>query len=182
MQILLILTAVLAAVSAAPELYDGCGTDKGCFGIPENCVDDGNCEVFASYTANDDGTYAFELFADGEDAAAGWIGVGFSNDPIMGSDGAQLCTAADGVRTFNLIGYPKGAKLREGDPSEGISNVGVSEDGADTLYCSFDRVAAIDQTDLSGEYHLQLARGPLKDDGNPGRHAVRAVTEEKVGF
>lgn len=46
-------------------IYDGCGTDKLCFGIPNQCYLNRNCDMLATVYDNN-GNFEFELLGKGE--------------------------------------------------------------------------------------------------------------------
>lgn len=46
-------------------IYEGCGDTKVCYGIPENCVEQRNCDIFGGVTDNF-GNFEFELLGLGK--------------------------------------------------------------------------------------------------------------------
>lgn len=48
------------AVTVADPIYNGCGVNKTCFGIPNNCVASLNCQAFMSMAPNGD-KYLYEM-------------------------------------------------------------------------------------------------------------------------
>lgn len=46
-------------------IYDGCNNTKVCYGLPDNCVEQRNCNIFGGVTYNN-GEFDFELLSNRE--------------------------------------------------------------------------------------------------------------------
>lgn len=44
------------------EIYEGCGDIKLCYGIPEGCITERNCDIFGAVT-HESGNFEFELLS-----------------------------------------------------------------------------------------------------------------------
>lgn len=44
------------------DIYDGCGDVKLCFGLPSNCLDTRNCDLFGA-VIHESGIFRFEMFS-----------------------------------------------------------------------------------------------------------------------
>lgn len=47
------------------KFYDDCGVKKTCFGVPDNCVKQKNCEYLGSFRVDGE-KHSFELKSPGE--------------------------------------------------------------------------------------------------------------------
>lgn len=54
-------TTTTTTQSPEDPIYDGCGTRKLCFGIPNLCFNTRNCRMLATVFYNDDEEFEFEL-------------------------------------------------------------------------------------------------------------------------
>ena len=89
---LLILTILVTSSSALTRFYDSCGIDKGCFGTPNNCIENGNCQIAFSYRKVSEELLEFQLISDdihGDE----YIAVGLSQDQLMRNDAVIACTS-----------------------------------------------------------------------------------------
>ncbi|XP_018024226.1 putative ferric-chelate reductase 1 homolog isoform X1 [Hyalella azteca] len=175
----------IAGSSAAP-MYVGCNSNKGCFGVPLNCVASSNCKVLFTYTKSDGG-YHFEIMGDftgnqGNVYAAG----GLSFDEFMGDDSVVACVLNNGV-VDAVMTYNQGKDnvfLKE--PHYGLTDITTSFlDGV--LLCRYTRAARLvvgsNTYDLdNGTFHLQVAHGPLDQDGTLDYHAARLASAQATSL
>ncbi|XP_026481553.1 putative ferric-chelate reductase 1 homolog [Ctenocephalides felis] len=142
--------------------YNGCGSQKTCFGQPEGCVTTKDCKLVMACTVRGE-KYQFELKATGN---PGYAAVALSDDSKMGDDSVMECVHQNGaVKAFMSWTMPR--------PNLGVTREGVDQsyitlsngtfiDG--TLYCKFNREARSvvrDRTfDLrKNPYHVLIAAG-----------------------
>ena len=188
--ILVLLAFSAVAIRADDAVYEGCGTTKGCYGVPANCVATKDCSLLGTWAQASDDLWDFELFGSFAGAGGSYLALGLSDDGKMGDDSAMVCTQAAGVRQYWTRALPKGVMPVE-DASNGISNVGIASLDPDSLYCSFSRDAQTTivnpyvgsnwEFDLAGEdWFVLLAMGPVSEDGEPKRHSARIATEEAI--
>ena len=80
--------------------YNQCQT-KLCFGLPEDCVEQNNCDYLLSATQNDEGNTEFEIQADVGTTSLGrnlnkYWSIGLSTDDKMGDDSVTDCVLNNG--------------------------------------------------------------------------------------
>ena len=85
--------AVASCASAANVDVTGCGTTKGCLGMPVGCEAQGNCLVMASYMKNAAANTKLDMEIQSAFMVAGeYAAVGISKDGDMGEDLVYVCT------------------------------------------------------------------------------------------
>ncbi|KAK9877469.1 hypothetical protein WA026_018577 [Henosepilachna vigintioctopunctata] len=72
--------------------YTGCTVNKLCFGAPDGCTRTKSCKAVVAISVAGD-KFDFELKAT---KGAGWVGVGLSEDEIMGDDSVVECAKNSG--------------------------------------------------------------------------------------
>ena len=70
-------TAKPKVIGLEHEFYDGCTTDKVCFGVPQGCVTTGTCHTVVSYELSND-KYLFKMIGYPVGGAGGYIALGLS--------------------------------------------------------------------------------------------------------
>jgi hypothetical protein len=62
-------TTTTTTTTQGPDdpIYDGCGTTKLCFGVPNLCASTRSCRMLATVLFND-GNFEFELLGQGKEA------------------------------------------------------------------------------------------------------------------
>ncbi|KAI8423800.1 hypothetical protein MSG28_012811 [Choristoneura fumiferana] len=86
-------------------IYQGCADTKLCYGVPENCIQTGNCKaIVAIFVAGD--KYTFEIQGTGNPK---YVAAALSMDNKMGDDSAMECVRSDNgrVNLFTSWTYPK---------------------------------------------------------------------------
>ena len=155
--------------------YHGCSNTTGCFGIPENCIELKNCEVFVSYEVIPSGDVAFKM--EGTAESFQYLALGLSeNNGLMGDDSVVFCYNA-GHQIYSGMAWTFGQKTTTNlaDPSYGLKNL-TSTHSNGILSCFFTRskITNIDipgtsksvEFDLSLPYYLQIAKGPIDTSRN----------------
>ena len=112
--------------------YSGCGTDKGCFGLVDGCVENRDCEAVFSYRGVSADVYEFQVSGP----AAGYVAMGLNKmTDKMAYGVAFVCHVVDGseaqVNMYNMNAQNvDGVKLnKEEDPSYGILNSNYTSQG-----------------------------------------------------
>ena len=117
-----------------------------------------------------------------------WIGVGFSQDNMMGFDNVVLCK--NSPRDTSALHYFTQGHIAPGlldsrNPGVGISNAQVSKNNQHFL-CSFNRDKFVPNTenyyDLSKRLHLLAATGPLSNDGDIFQHDFKMSSDSPIDF
>ncbi|XP_045158667.2 putative ferric-chelate reductase 1 homolog [Mercenaria mercenaria] len=154
----------------------GCGSTKGCYRVPEDCLEI-ECEYI--FTWQDKGSYmVFEMSALTDGFNDRYFAVGFSDDIYMGKDMVFECvhnSTSEKVEVFQSYNQENDNKnIRLTKPKSGIKfEEGSYNSGR--LRCRFHktkRVVEAEDFDLTeGTYHLLMARGP-SSNGHLKRHGL----------
>jgi len=192
---LLITVALLAAghVASAQDIYEGCGVDKECLGydydLAENeCLETKNCHLVISYTSSED-TAFFEMLHSDEEAAEGYVAIGFSHDQAMGDEAVVMATAAGFTSRWN-----NPLPVHDSIETEDIGVVGglvQVEDGK--LYAAFELPLSFvvvnpndgseEAEDLRAEEHYILCScGGLDPAGEPIKHELARYSENLISL
>ncbi|XP_047539509.1 putative ferric-chelate reductase 1 homolog isoform X1 [Vanessa atalanta] len=166
-----------ATPTSLDVIYQGCEDTKLCFGIPQNCIPNGNCKVIvAIFVAGD--TYTFEIQGINNPK---YVATGLSLDNKMGDDSAMECVRNDNgrINLFTSWTYPKVEPyVRRSDSPQDIVQLLESSMIDGKLYCKFkrDTVSTVKgQTfDLANNmYNLMVLAGDsMKDADRVGFHNV----------
>ncbi|XP_045455053.1 putative ferric-chelate reductase 1 homolog [Melitaea cinxia] len=158
-------------------IYQGCEDTKLCFGVPQNCIPNGNCKaIVAVFVAGD--IYTFEI--QGTDNPQ-YVAAGLSMDSKMGEDSAVECVRNDNGRItiHTSWTYPKVEPyVRRSDSPQDIVQLLESSNIEGKLYCKFrrDTVSVVrGQTfDLANNKYflMALAGSSMKDANRVGFHDV----------
>ncbi|XP_045507072.1 putative ferric-chelate reductase 1 homolog [Colias croceus] len=156
-------------------IYQGCADTKLCFGVPQNCIQTGNCKaILAIFVAGD--TYTFEI--QGTDNPK-YVAAGLSADNKMGDDSAMECVRNDNgrINLFTSWTYPKEEPyVKRSDSPQEIVQLLESSTIDGKLYCKFRRdvvsVVKGQTFDLAKDtYNLMvLAGSSMKDSDRVGFH------------
>ena len=161
--------------NTANSIYDDCGQTKGCFGSPNDCVDDKNCDIIVTYTKvtssrEDSGDkYKFEVGGKvGQDYSA----VGLSLDDAMGLDSVMACVNSQSKQEVQMYWNPGGhsASVPLDDITFGLTDITTNMED-DFYTCTFYRETITNITIPGGDstsvfnldttkYYLLLAYGP----------------------
>lgn len=155
-------------------IYQGCADTKLCFGVPQNCVQNGNCKaILAIFVAGD--SYTFEV--QGTDNPK-YVAAGLSMDNKMGDDSAMECVNDNGrIKLFASWTYPKAEPyVSRFDSPQDIVQLLESSAIDGKLYCKFKRntVSTVKRQvfDLANKkYNLMVVAGDsMKDADRVGFH------------
>eukprot|EP00094_Tigriopus_californicus_P009690 TCALIF_09341-PA protein Name:"Similar to CG8399 Putative ferric-chelate reductase 1 homolog (Drosophila melanogaster)" AED:0.04 eAED:0.07 QI:0/0/0/0.66/1/1/3/0/663 len=84
---------------AAKLNQNECGSNKGCFGMPANCEEAGNCKVMLTYAPAADNNFRLEL--QGRSIGSGdYMSCGLSLDDSMGGDLVLACLGGTSLKAF----------------------------------------------------------------------------------
>jgi len=177
------------------EIYEDCFQSKGCFGYPEKCELDKNCDMIVTY-AKDGKRFKFQI---GGKSANDYIALGLSDDKNMGDDSVMACIKDPNTGKINVSMYwntanPYGSN-QLADPYFGLTDIsGSLTDGFYT--CAFHREAVTNipipslragssnktYFDLdNNQYFLLLALGPVSSSsGKILKHTATSVTAHSV--
>lgn len=169
----------------------GCGSIKGCYRIPEGCVEE-ECEYI--FTWREIGRkMRFEMSAVTDGFNDRYVAVGLSADTYMGNDIVFECVhnssnfKVEVFQSFNL----ENENYRFLKPKMEISFEEGSYSGG-RIRCRFERLTSINDEEYSTyplsatPYHILIARGPAFN-GNIMRHGMEvghfpAVSPDPVYF
>ncbi|XP_063371982.1 putative ferric-chelate reductase 1 homolog isoform X1 [Cydia amplana] len=158
-------------------IYQGCADTKLCYGVPQNCLNAGNCKaVVAIFVAGD--KYTFEI--QGTDNPK-YVAAALSMDNKMGDDSAMECVRNDNGRVslFTSWTYPKAEPyVRRSDSPQDIVQLLESSVIDGKLYCKFTRDVeskVMGQTFnlATTKYNLMVVSGDsMKDADRVGFHSL----------
>ncbi|XP_038063220.1 DOMON domain-containing protein FRRS1L-like [Patiria miniata] len=152
-------------------------------------VHSGFCDYAAEWSVNED-TDEITLAFRGR--SNGWVAVGFSGDQAMAGDDVLMCIAdppgaganSTGARFEHRYNYGYSNLPAE---AEGITvNSASFTDGI--LQCSVTRDLTVFNSshmtfDLSSDWFMLFAQGPISSSGQPVRHSVYpAITDMKASL
>ncbi len=175
---------------SADDFYQGCnGDEKGCFGFPDGCLDQQECEVAVSYMGNEDGTYDFAL----RGPLVEYLAVGFSSDSSMGDDSVVVCSFyEEAYRVQSYYNLP-GEKYSEPLEDDTLGLSGQSTGSRQNYYeCTFTRDAYMEVPvpgtndivpyDLDQEeYYILLVYGNLESStGHILEHADEDASSQPI--
>ncbi|KAH6941307.1 hypothetical protein HPB50_016080 [Hyalomma asiaticum] len=164
---------------------NGCGVTKGCFGLPDGCIPQGDCEVMVSYIAEEDG-YHFELTGPA-DKDQMYIAAGISETNKM-----ELTSVIECLRMADKT------SIRESWNSQGTTNNVMQQttegitfgshgvtDGV--LKCAWVRKAvttvnAVTFDLAKTKYFVLAAKGQLVPPDTKIYHEKRAASKETLSF
>ncbi|KAJ6643374.1 putative ferric-chelate reductase 1 like, partial [Pseudolycoriella hygida] len=170
-----------------PPVYDGCGTEKTCFGFPDNCLEEQSCRAVVTAAFVNE-KYVFELQSSVNGTR--YVAFGLSKDEFMGSDSVIECIAEGGnITAHTSWNTPRTTfeNTRQGVQQYIITLLNSSyTDG--TLYCKVERQAVttvIEKTfDLDNDhFYYMVAIGSIVRENSVGMHNLgRDVSSEPLRF
>ncbi|XP_037920288.1 putative ferric-chelate reductase 1 homolog isoform X2 [Hermetia illucens] len=160
-------------------IYEGCGSVKTCFGLPDNCVNDQSCRIITAVTVKGD---RFEFEVQSGFGQPGYVAVGLSTDNKMGDDSIIECVPQGGkVNAFTswTSGNPNYGDSREGI-NQNIIRLLASSHKDGVIYCKVERDPV---TEVKGRtfdlikqrYHLLLAAGAEVRENGVGYHTLGRI-------
>ena len=178
------------------NIFDGCGDNKGCFGLTDNCVANKSCETIMTYIGTDENTYHIEMRTKGQSYVAGGFGTVQDMGPAVVIACAQQTDYKTDSNIPNIAMYYNRGKVTPDlltNSTLAISNPNITDvDGV--LSCSFDIEAKkpisdpknnsnVFDMDLNkNSYYLLLAIGPLASNGQVGYHTNKIVSQKKYNM
>ena len=98
--------------------YEGCGENKGCFGLEANCVEEQTCSSMVQYQIVDD-KVKIKLLQK-TDSTSRYVAVGFSEDSQMGGDFVVYCPTSDGATAKTSWNEPAPKKSNKGNVESSV--------------------------------------------------------------
>lgn len=170
------------------QFYFDCFKTKGCFGFPEGCAEQKNCEMAFSYSGVSETEYFVEIMTTHPEE---YVAVAFSEDEFMGDDSALVCTTEKNTIERNWNKYHNSRVLE--NPQLDISEPFVSEtDGIllctatiqsrSTIASPFEDGTTSITLDLNEiSYFIQMAKGPYVDNAVQ-KHTNQTVSTDKLNL
>ncbi|KAK7790342.1 hypothetical protein R5R35_006853 [Gryllus longicercus] len=173
---------------ALSPIYIGCGSSKACFGYPNDCDVDGNCNIMMTSLERGD-KYIFELMST--DPRSLYVAIGLSTDQWMGDDLVMECVVINSevklFQSWNIRPNPRKGNTRL--PTNGNLQLMNYSHVDNTIYCQFERDADTTVNDVrfnlpTSQYYVLLAHGDeVKEDGYGGvGYHFRALFSGQQGF
>lgn len=154
--------------------YQGCGSTKTCFGIPDGCVGDQSCTAVSAVNVRGD-IYEFELQSISKQHA--YVALGLSSDDKMGEDSVMACIVQGdsvGLRSSWTTPRPNLGDTREGVPQNIIRLITSSfVDGIIRCKIERDPVTSVRGKTfdlINTPYNLLLASGKTVRENGVGYH------------
>lgn len=178
------------------NVYSQCGSSKGCFGLPSNCVEKEGCEIILTFRTMND-TIRFEL-TGALGTRSGWVAMALSKDSKMGQDSVTECVYLRGsVSAFEVRSQiivreswnterPTKNNVLLPEEAKTIYDEGAEyEDGIIT--CRWSRpihtVTNGKIFDLRNDgIHILLAKGPIDSTGNKIIHNAELASAYPVNL
>jgi len=171
------------ALPQLPSIYQGCGDLKGCFGLFDNCVEQGTCAALVTYSVKGL-RYEFELWATSVSTNS-YVAVAFSSDNKMGDDSVTECVMVNGRADVHVSFNDGKSNSRLRESKEGLSNIEAKAiDG--NLYCKFSRESSFTVNnidfDLKNSHHLLLSLGSATESGLGYHERRKAASAQSLSF
>lgn len=149
------------------SIYVGCGSQKICFGMPANCVDQRSCVSVVTATIDFDDRYVFEMQSNSVGVA--YISLGLSSDTLMGNDSVMECIRENGNIRLYSSWNERRTNYRDEVPQD-ITELLTSSFADGTIYCKFVRkpttIVRENNFDLlTQDFHFLIAAGTSLTDG-----------------
>ncbi|XP_015598085.1 putative ferric-chelate reductase 1 homolog isoform X2 [Cephus cinctus] len=156
---------------AENPLYDGCGTTKNCFGAPDGCVEEKNCDAIVTVLVRGE-RYLFELQAQGSK----YVAVGLSDDRKMGEDSVVECVDTAGKIGLHMSWNSGKTNSRRSTPEDAVRlESSFTQDGI--IGCKFwrDKMTVVQGREydlVNTPYNLLVAAGRSASTNGVGFHDV----------
>jgi len=151
------------------DIYEGCGTTKGCFGSSIQCIEEKNCDLVASYQPIGDKSHVrFELYADKSTNGNYYAALAFAQQPKMGSDLVIDCANYnDRISAHKAENSP--GRINQRLPDDGSLKliIGIYSEGR--LYCQIDAQRQLNAKNtknidlIADKMYLLLAKGEAEE-------------------
>ncbi|KAJ9583131.1 hypothetical protein L9F63_022523, partial [Diploptera punctata] len=160
--------------------YNGCGTEKTCFGDKEGCVESRDCNAVVSCLVKAE-VYEFEMKTN----KPGYVAVGLSRDAKMMRYSVVECvrSPSNPTNVQPFMSWNTGYKNKRSLVQDGITLKNSSYVNG-VIYCKFvrDPVTTVEGETfdlINDKYHLLIAAGANVGDNNLNYHDVREASQEK---
>uniref|UniRef100_A0A914CM57 DOMON domain-containing protein n=1 Tax=Acrobeloides nanus TaxID=290746 RepID=A0A914CM57_9BILA len=169
---------------------------KACLGIPEGCFPDkpNECEYIIGFEppSNNEEYVTIELSTHRFTPHIDYIAIGFSDDREMGNEPVTVCSFTDDDKLVHLtwdppikFNIPATEEILQVE-SEKVQLLD-SKKTDDRLYCKFKQHTNKGETnpylaDLSKQYHLLFARGPLFNHAEPRVLGAHSFNNNSLEF
>ncbi|ODM96838.1 putative ferric-chelate reductase 1 [Orchesella cincta] len=173
------------------EVYGGCGDNKGCFGMPNKCIENFDassdnptvCKMMVTWEKKGSEN-RYQLTANMR-SQNGYVAVGFSDDDKMGKDSVVGCGGSGQtptiMRYINPSSYDPN-EVHKAAPKLGIEDIDKAyTDG--NLFCSFrqDNHKINDiEFDVDKPHYLLLAIGSSHSDGGLHQHSDKGPSPQTI--
>ncbi|XP_069683115.1 putative ferric-chelate reductase 1 homolog [Periplaneta americana] len=162
-------------------IYEGCGSEKTCFGSSAGCIESRDCVAVVSCLVQGD-KFVFDMQAQ----RSTYVAVGLSRDNKMGEDSVVECVndgrgpnRVNAYMSWNAGKSNRRLKIQDGIDLKNSSFV----DGK--VYCRFmrDRVTTVEGEEFNlatDQFNLLIAAGMSASDSNIGIHdVIKAASDTK---
>ena len=176
--------------------YDGCGTTKGCFGLPPDCLGTKDCDALVSYMVNEDDKVQFSLTLSASVNGRQYAAIGLSESLSMENSSVMACwsDAADVPQdVFESWNYDYSNSKLENQTAGLVMISKQFSNGV--LQCTFtretDTIISPPGLDTDFPFNLEddsffllLSYGPMTmgDDAQLSYHLNRYITPERVNL
>nr|CAH0100345.1 unnamed protein product [Daphnia galeata] len=148
-----------------PNVYEGCGTSKGCAATPSGCIGLRNCLMINTYKKLDDDNIQLEIY--GQITGDEYVAVAFSTDRKMGEDSVVECVNnRNTVMAYQSYNTPEKINSRIQSQSPGF-NLTLTAFIDGFIYCKVQHPIRYTLNniafDLNQPYYLLMASGPTGD-------------------
>ena len=176
--------------------YDGCGTTKGCFGLPGDCLGTQDCKALVSYMVNEEDKVQFTLTLSASVNGRQYAAIGLSDSLSMENSSVMACwsDAADVPQdVFESWNYDYSNSKLE---NQAAGLVTISKQFSNgVLRCTFtretDTIISPPGLDTDFTFNLEddsffllLSYGPMTmgDDIHLSYHIDRYITPQRVNL
>ena len=178
-------------INSEENEYENCGTTKGCFGLPENCVASENCKFLASYMVNKDSKIEFTMSANLTNGQ--YASVALSDVQKMENNSVMACwvdTSGNPQDVFGSWNYLH-SNVNLDNPTAGLVTLS-KENSNGILKCTFTRETetVVTPPGLNDDFtfnlkndslYILLAYGPMSGDAL-SYHTERSISSERVNL
>lgn len=148
------------------DLYSECDHNKGCFGLPNDCIKKSDCTLLLSYFSQEN-SIVFELVG-ALGTTSGWIAMALSEDSKMGDDIVTECIYS-GQNVTVQQSWNKANPEKNNEPIRNPQKNIIEKSGnyiEGVLTCKWKHKFSIRIKDkifdiLKKNYYLLLAKGPI---------------------
>ena len=176
------------------DIYEGCGDNLQCWGIPDQCIDTKNCESMVKFMQDESsGDVSFQLYGNNLQTGS-YVAVGLTEDQGMQDASVVHCYEENGNAGVGMSWNMNYGNIVLNDTSAIMDAKAALENGM--LSCNFKwkKVSNVTVPDgngnvvtfdlsISKKYHLILAKGAYdKSVLKQHSHTDRGKTSDKIDF